>query len=76
MSRCKHCETLNINGHSTHEIGCPAHPKSCKWCGSIYNPMDDGTSRDCCSHSCHVSYHNLDCDCHECCIPIDVNADD
>jgi len=61
---CNQCEMLTINGVACHETGCPNTPRECKWCGETFTPA--GFRSQCCSHSCDVSYNNLDCNCPEC----------
>ena len=65
---CNSCETMTINGVHTHEIGCPEawrdYDRECKECGTSFRP--ESSYQDCCSHSCTVRYHNLECDCEEC----------
>lgn len=65
---CNSCEILSINGVLCHELGCPEawkdEVRECKWCGEKFKPERD--YQDCCSHSCEVAYHNLDCCCEEC----------
>lgn len=65
---CDSCEVMSINGVLCHEQGCPHawkdESRECKWCGQEFNP--ERSEQDCCSHSCEVAYHNLDCMCEEC----------
>jgi len=65
---CHSCELLRINGHVTHEIGCPDawrdNVRKCKWCGTKFLPEE--SYQECCSHSCIVSYTGIDCNCEEC----------
>ena len=56
---CESCEILNINGHRTHEIGCPVawhdYYKKCKWCGR--NFQSENKHQDFCEQSCYNSYN-------------------
>ena len=65
---CNSCEVMRINGVLCHEIGCPDawkdYTKECKWCGQDFQPESE--HQECCSHSCHVSYSGVPCDCEEC----------
>lgn len=59
--RCHSCEILNINGHATHEHGCPEawrdETRECKGCGSEFEPED--RLQVCCDESCARAYAGL-----------------
>lgn len=68
--KCESCDSVTINGVFCHEAGCPDawknHKYSCKWCGTEFTPESKEDSFVTCSHSCHVAYYGLSCDCEEC----------
>lgn len=33
--QCSQCEALVINGHPSHERGCPNKPRECRECGAL-----------------------------------------
>jgi len=56
---CDGCNVLYINGHKSHEIGCPEAWKDnaieCKECGCNFYPSE--RYQDCCSENCSEMYH-------------------
>lgn len=65
---CDSCDCVYINGVKCHEAGCPDAWKDkireCRFCGSKFKPEEPKQAE--CSHSCHVAYNNIPCDCDEC----------
>jgi len=61
MSRCDQCQVVGINGHATHEQGCPnawLHPLTgepldveCKECGCEFTPNVKGQTY--CDDDCY-----------------------
>lgn len=65
---CDSCNVLYINGHKSHEIGCPYAYKDykveCKNCGKSFYP--EFARQELCSNHCHADYYCLPCDCDDC----------
>jgi hypothetical protein len=38
--------------------------RECNWCGQKFLPKE--RHQQSCSHSCHMAYSNMPCDCDEC----------
>jgi hypothetical protein len=55
---CDSCQMLRINGHPSHEHGCPDawrdDSRECKWCGQEFTP--ESRRQDCCSEDCAEPY--------------------
>jgi len=70
---CDGCEVLYINGHKTHEAGCPFEWKDykveCKNCDKLFYPEFD--RQELCSNHCYADYWDLPCDC-EFCIELEL----
>ncbi len=56
---CDQCDAIFINGHLSHEIGCPDSWKDysieCRECGQLFIP--ETRYQDCCSDTCSEMYH-------------------
>lgn len=46
VARCSQCEALCINGHPTHETGCPNSTHECRGCGALL-PANQSYCTDC-----------------------------
>jgi hypothetical protein len=68
LGNCDGCDVLYINGHKSHEIGCPYawkdYQAECQNCGSAFYPEFDGQKF--CNNHCYADYYNLPCDCDNC----------
>lgn len=64
---CDQCQVVRINGVACHETGCPnswkdpitdqPHPSECRWCGTMFTPMDKGEAW--CDEVCYAAYFGL-----------------
>lgn len=63
--RCDSCAAVAVNGLGCHEQGCPdswlipdgsgrAYPRSCRWCGSAFEP--EHREQRFCDDACSLAY--------------------